>query len=750
MNSEYKNNIDYKEEKTIDLRELFMKWLHHWHWFLISVLLVAVTTAYYLRRTTPEYSVSATILIKDAKQGVGGSISETNAFQDLGMFSNSHNSLENEIEILKSRSLAAKVIKELNLNVQYKREGHIRTREYYNTTPVQLRFLETDSIQDEISVKFKLTILSDTQYSIENEELGSMGSFSFGNRVSTSYGDLMFVPHFSEIPSNPVVYISVSPLLSIANSYSKRINVEPISRKTSVINISLVDAVKDRAQDYINTLIKQYNADGVDEKNQVSKNTADFIAKRLDLIHEELNQVESTVASYKQSQELTNINAETTLFLKNTLSTKKEALRLSTKLRMVQFMADYLLEDNKRLKLLPTNIGLTDESISVSVSTFNTLILDRNRLLKNSSLKNPVIQNIDAQLIELEQLLSLSLQNLQQALNLQLAGLDQEVQQNSSRITAVPQQEKEFRAIQRQQEIKEALYLYLLQKREETAISLAVTVANAKIVDSAFINHSPVKPKKQKTWLGAIIMGLLFPVVLIYIQDLLDTKIHSRKDIEDAINVPVLGEIPLGDEDQKLVVELDKRSNVAEAFRLIRTNLNFLLTANPSKEAKVIGVTSTMAGEGKSFVSLNLATTIALSGKKVLLVGLDLRKPKLLEYFGIRSQGKGITHYLSDSSIKVSDLIFSAPNNVENMDLIESGVIAPNPAELLLNPRLSELFREIRSKYDYIVVDTAPVNLVTDTLLINEYMDMFIYVARANYLDKRLLEVPCQSFYYGI
>ena len=266
MNTEY-NNSNFQEEETVDLHGLFMKWLNHWHWFLISVLIVGVATAYYLRRTTPEYSVSATILIKDAKKGVGRDISELAAFQDLGMFANSHNSLDNEIEVLKSRSLLAKVIKELGLNIKYKKEGPIRTREYYNNAPVKLRFLEGDSVQDNTIADFKLTILSDTQYSIENEEHGLMGSFSFGKKANTPYGEIMFTPNFTNIPSNPVVYISVSPLISMANNYSKKINVTPISKHTSVIMISLVDAVKYRAQDFINTLIKQYNSDGVDEKN---------------------------------------------------------------------------------------------------------------------------------------------------------------------------------------------------------------------------------------------------------------------------------------------------------------------------------------------------------------------------------------------------------------------------------------------------------------------------------------------------
>jgi len=296
MNTEYKNNIHFQEDEIPDLRELFMKWLHHWYWFLISLSLIGLATAYYLRRSIPEYSVSATILIKDAKKGVGTGMNELSAFQDLSLFSNPQNSIDNEIEILKSRSLLSKVIKELNLNVQYRREGPIRTREYYKNAPVQLRFLEGDSLQYVTNADFKLTILSKTKYEIDNEELGLIGSYSFGKKAITPYGDLMIIPNFNEIPSNPFVYISVRPVLSMANSYSKRINVSPLNKKTSVINISLVDAVKYRAQDFINTLIKEYNADGVDEKNQVSKNTADFIAKRLDLIHEELNQVEISVA----------------------------------------------------------------------------------------------------------------------------------------------------------------------------------------------------------------------------------------------------------------------------------------------------------------------------------------------------------------------------------------------------------------------------------------------------------------------
>ena len=495
------NNIDFKEAEIIDLRELFSKWLHHWHWFLICILIIGGITAYYLRKTIPEYSVSATILIKDAKKGVGDAMSEIAAFQDLSMFSNSLNSLDNEIEILKSRSLLAKVIRELNLNVQYKFEGRIRTVEYYNDAPVELKFVDGDSIKNRTNCDLKLTIISDKQYSLEDEKNGHIGLFYFNKKASTPYGNLIFASNFIEIPNNTEIFISVTPLAKMADEYSQKINVSPLSKQATIITVSLEDAVKFRARDFVNTLIKLYNTDGINEKNQVSKNTADFIANRLELIREELNQVEDKVALYKQAFELTDINTEASLFLENSVNTKKELIRLSTELSVIEFMIDYLQENKNSIKLLPTNIGLTDLSIANSVANFNKLVMDRNRLLNNSSLKNPIIQNFDTQLIELQQVLTSSLVNLKQSVSIQISGLNEEIKQNTSRITDVPKQEKEFRAIKRQQEIKEALYLYLLQKREETDISLAVTVANAKLVDPAFINHIPVRPKKELIYL---------------------------------------------------------------------------------------------------------------------------------------------------------------------------------------------------------------------------------------------------------
>ena len=435
MNSDYNNNIHSLHEENINLQELFLKFIHFWRWFLISTIIVGLITAYYLRRTIPEYNVSATILIKDAKKGVGDAMSEIAAFQDLGLFSNSLNSLDNEIEILKSRSLLAKVIKKLKLNVQYTKEGPIRRREYYNNQPIQLQLLGPDSLQNLTNADFILTILSSTEYHLENEDLGSIGSFSFGEKVNTPYGPLRFDTNFTNIPSNPVVNVRVTPLLSMANYYSEKINVTPLNKHTSVIKISLEDAVKSRAQDFINVLIKQYNADGIDEKNQVSKNTAEFIDNRLKIIREELNQVESNVALYKQSNKLTDISAEAGLFLENNVNTKKEVLKLSTELSMVQFMIDYLVENNNQFQLLPANIGLTDVSISNSVATYNTLVLERNRILKNSSIQNPIVQNLDLQITDLRQALESSLQNLKKAFKIQLSSIEQETEKNNSLIT---------------------------------------------------------------------------------------------------------------------------------------------------------------------------------------------------------------------------------------------------------------------------------------------------------------------------
>ena len=372
------------------------------------------------------------------------------------------------------------------------------------------------------------------------------------------------------------------------------------------------------------------------------------------------------------------------------------------------------------------------------------MVVFKNRLSVNAGDKNPQIIQYQKEINSLKNNLRNSISNLITSLETQYAQLNREANKINSKVSAIPVLERGYINIGREQEIISGLYSYLLKKKEETAISLAVTVANAKIIDVAYSDGIPVSPKRKIIFLGALMMGLIIPFIIIYIKNLLDTKIHTRKDIEELTTIPFLGDVPHSETNEKIVIGNDARTSTAEAFRLIRTNLDFMLPTKENDLGKTIFITSTTSGEGKSFISINLAAALSLSNKKVLLMGMDLRAPKVTEYLGIPER-KGITNFITNEKVSLDDIKFSIPE-IKGLDIIASGVIPPNPAELLLHAKVKELFEEVKKDYDYIIVDTAPVNLVTDTLLVSKYADMFLYVSRANYLDKRMLNVA-QTLY---
>jgi len=482
-----------------------------------------------------------------------------------------------------------------------------------------------------------------------------------------------------------------------------------------------------------------YNKDAIADKNLVSKNTAQFITERLTIITKELSSIEKNIETFKTKNKLTDITSDSELFLQNVSDNEKSLLQMNTQLQLVNYMNTFIKKHDNTKDLIPANLGFTDVSIGELTIKYNELVLQRNRIFKGSTLKNPVIINIDQQLVSLKQNLTESLKNLKSSVKISLRELNRQGKKLSVQIASVPKQEREFRTMKRQQKIKEALYLYLLQKREEANISLAVTVANAKIIDPAFSTKLPVSPRHKIIYLVGLLLGLLIPFIIIYVRDLFDTKIHGRKELEDKLDIPILGDIPKVNVESEKIIVKDDRSSIAEAFRLLRTNLDFML-AKKNTSCKSIFVTSTLSNEGKSFIAINLAKTLAFSDKKVLLIEMDLRVPKIGEYMGLKNK-IGLTHYITNQELTINDIIISY-SKINNLDIIRSGVIPPNPAELLMNNRVGQLFEEAKKKYDYIVVDTAPVSLVTDTLLLSNYADLFIYTVRANYLDKRLLNIP--------
>jgi tyrosine-protein kinase Etk/Wzc len=741
--SQNKYAVEDTLESENNLRDIFDKYKAKWYWFIIGSV-VSVAIAYYsLRYTIPLYEATASILIKDEDKG--GPLSELSAFEDLGTPKGFNRDKDNEISILKSRALMSLVAKELRLNISYFVKKGPVYKEVYSEPPVHISFVSGDSSVYEEGISYIISVESGTRFALKDAKGSLISEKNFGEQIETILGKIIITSDNSEIGDfiGKDIMISITPLKDVVDGYRGALQVNPSDKTSNVIEITLKDPVKEKAVDVINDLIKQRNADAIADKNQVSRNTSEFINERIKFITSELSDVESNEEDYKTKHKLVDVSSEAGLVLQTGSENETSIVEANTQLQIVEYMYTYLLQQHgDTCHLIPANLGFSDHSIETMIASYNDLVMQRNKIYDNSSAKNPAVVNLDVQLLGLKQSLKQSLYNLKQSLQIKIKQLTAEENSINSKIADVPKYEREYRVLDRQQQIKEALYLYLLQKQEETNIALAVAVGNTKIIDSAYSNGTPVYPNKKMIYLASLMLGLTLPIVGIYILGLLDTKVRGMHDM-NSLNIPVIGNIPLEDSKSKLVVGEGIRTNVAEAFRLLRTNINFMLNGAQDK-GQAIFITSTIGKEGKTFISINLAATLAISGKKVLLIGMDLRSPKILDYLGLQNV-QGLTNYITNRNLVFNNVVCKMPG-IEGVDVIPSGPIPPNPAELLMNDRLKELLNEAKERYDYIIIDTAPAGMVTDTLLLSDYADLFIYVVRAHFLDRRLLRLP-EAYY---
>jgi capsular exopolysaccharide synthesis family protein len=723
-------------DDSINLREQLENYLFHWKWFVLGVAVALLGAFLYLRYTPNQYSVSTTILVDDKNSG--GLASELSAFSDLGMLGSSKASLDNEIELLKSKSLAERVMKSLGTNVAFFKQGNvIKSEMFRNNAPIKINFFSPDSVFYKLDTAFSVKITSASTFMVKDAQGNTSKEHNFGDIIKTSFGEMSITPlKQRRFEDDEEVIVQIVPFESVVNRYRNALQIQTVSKNSSVLQLSLTDPVKPKAIEILNNLVAQYNNDAVEDKNLMAKNTNEFINQRILIVNEELSSVEKGAEQFKTENQLTDLATEAGLAVRSKSELEKRVLDLNTQLKLAEYVSDYVNANPG--ELIPANLGIGDATIDGNTTKYNQLVLERNRILKGSSEINPVIINLNGQIKNLEESIKQSLINSKVSLKISLNAIRGQESRFASTISEVPQQERTFRGIQRQQQIMESIYLYLLQKREENAITLAVTLPSAKIIDNAYGSNIPVAPKGNIIYLAALLFGLLIPFGVIYVLTLLDNKVHSRKDLEFMVKAPILGDVPNTKSGNKIVVSDTDRSSIAESFRLLRTNINFMLTG-VKEGGKTIFVTSTIGGEGKTFVSINLAAVLALTDKKVLLIGADIRKPKIGDYLDLKYE-KGLTHYLMDNALKVTDIIESVSN--ANFDFIGSNLIPPNPSELLMNGRFEEVLDYGKQHYDYVIVDTAPVNLVTDTLLLSHLADMFIYVVRANYLDKRLLSIP--------
>ena len=730
------NSISSISDK-INLREVIEKYYYHWKWLLFGVLISLASAFLYLKYATYQYEVSATILINDGDNG-GGSYSELSVFQDLGLLGVPKTTLDTEMGVLKSRALMEKVIKDLNLQITYYVKKDFLLKEIYKEeVPFKLNLLLDDSIIKPLDTLFSIRAKSETQYTLSDSNGDLINLGVFGESISCKFGNLTTTPKvIDNIKIGQEIFVKISPLDEVAMNYIERLKIVPENNKSNLLIVTLQDPVRLKAQNILDNLVSSYNQNAIEYKSQIAKSTDEFIKNRIDDISVELTNLDQGVETYKIDHRFSNADSETGIVLASNAEIGNQIVELTSQITLINYVSDYM--NSNKDDLIPANLGLVNEITSQNMVNYNKLLLERNRLSGGANKMNPIIINLNDQITRLRESIIQSLINYKSSLEISLNAAKLQEGRLTSKISAAPKKEREIRDIQRQQQTIETLYLYLLQKREENSISLAATAPIAKIIDNAYGRKTPVSPRKIIVLIVASLLGLLIPIFIILIRSILDNKVHSSEDVEEVVKAPFLGEIPDAKSKKKLVVSEEARSNMAESFRLLRTNINFMLSG-ANKEAKVIFVTSTVRGEGKTFISINLASTFALLNKRVLLIGSDIRMPKIATYLKIK-QEKGLSHFLIDRDLQLADVIIHYEKS--NIDILDTGIIPPNPSELLVNGRFDEVIAYGKKHYDYVIIDTSPVDVVTDTLLLGHYADLFVYVIRANYLDKRRLKIP--------
>ncbi len=741
------NEAQESKEENIDVKELLFKYLIHWPWFVGAVVACLIAAWVYLHMSTPVYNISATVLIKDDKKG--GSAGMLSGLESLGldgMVSSSQN-IDNEIEVLRSKTIVKEVVEDLGLYISYTDKDEFPSRNMYKTSPVQVSLTpqEADLLEKPMTVEMTLqpqgsidvnVKIGDDEYQKHFEKLpavfptdkGTLAFFLTPDSVLSSKRTSEETTDSEKTTRN--ITATINKPLAVAKAYCKNMTIEPTSKTTSVAVISLKNSNVQRGKDFINKLLEMYNINTNNDKNEVAQKTAEFINERISIISKELGSTEKDLESFKRGAGITDLTSDAQIALTGSAEYEKKRVENQTQINLLQDLQKYM--QNEGYEVLPSNIGLQDVNLAAAINRYNDVLVERKRLLRTSTENNPTIINLDTSISAMKENVQVSLDRVLRGLFITKADLDREASRYSRRISEAPGQEREFVSIARQQEIKAGLYLMLLQKREENAITLAATANNAKIIDEAIADDAPVSPRSKITYLIALILGVGIPVGVIYLLELTKFKIEGRADVEKLTSAPIVGDIPLTDEKQGAIAVFENQNNLmSETFRNIRTNLQFML----ENDKKVILVTSTVSGEGKSFISANLAISLSLLGKKVVIVGLDIRKPGLNKVFNIPRKEIGITQYLANPENNLMDLV-QLSDVSKNLYILPGGTVPPNPTELLARDGLDKAIETLKKNFDYVIMDTAPVGMVTDTLLIGRVADLSVYVCRADYTHK--------------
>ena len=721
-----------REPLEVNIKKLIFKYLRYWYFFLLAIVISIIGAFLHIRYNiaAPEYFVSCTLLIKEdgnsTFSGISGGLGSSGVNKNIG----------NEMVILRSKNLMKRVFSELNLNTSYFVEGKFQNVEVFqDDLPISLVINSLDSSAFGKSIKIRF--MDDNNFGlIEYDNLGEeiRSNHKFGQIIKKSFATFTVVASSDVQFSNDII-VQFHDASKFAESYGQKLSIGLESDEANVLRLGLTDVIPQRSILILNKLVEVYNNETIEDKNQVELNSINFLDERIAFLSTELSDVEKDVEQYKRQNQLTDVGSNAQIYLQTASDYNKQLGSYELQLDIINSLEEYVGQDE--LKLVPSSLNISDPTLNSLIGKYNELQLERQRMLRTIQPSSALILNIEDQLSNLRTNIQENLRNIKNGLIITRDNLKLSSSQFQSKIRQVPSIERDLLEINRQQSIKQEIYLYLLQKREEAGLTLASTSAHSRIIDPAASSGYPINGnKKSSIYLAAVLLGFFVPFGIIYLNDFLNDKVTDRRDVERMTDMPILGEVFNGENKSTLQITEGNHSVIAETFRLVRANLHF---ASLGKANKVILVTSSFSGEGKTFFSINIASSLAISGKNVVVLGFDLRRPNLFNHLGLKSR-KGITDYLVSKDIPVDSLLVPI-NGVTGLFAISAGTAPPNPAELMMSPKVKTLIQELKRKFDYIIIDSCPVGQVADTFNIAPFADSSLYVIRYNYSKKSKLHL---------
>ena len=757
-NNQFSTNLSQEspvngQEEYFHVKELLYLCLSHWKWFAVSLTLAFIIFTVYLLRTLPVYTRTATLLIKEDSKSKGMSNDISSAFSDMALFQSNSNVID-ELKSLQSPAVMMEVVKRLGLDREYYIDGAFHSTPIYGESlPITVTF---ENVPDNETVFADIQLRGDGSYKIskfirDGEEISGEYIGHINTRIKTPVGIMAVYPtaYYSHDYEN-IIHVNRHSLYSATNHYLSKLEAALSDKNGATVDLTYKDVNTQRAEDILNMVITVYNERWVKDKNQIAISTSMFINERLGVIEKELGNVDEDISSYKSEHLLPDVEMASSMYMSQANKASTDIMSLQNQAYMAKYIRKYLGTEANKYQLLPANSGLENTSVESQITEYNKAMLERNSLVANSSESNPIVSDLDAGLATMRSAIIKSIDNISVTLNNQIKSLQRYGGEATSQIASNPKQAKYLLSVERQQKVKESLYLFLLQKREENELSQAFTAYNTRIITPPYGSSSPTSPVRQNVYLLALALGLIVPIVIIFIRENMNTTVRGRKDLESSIiSVPFLGEIPLSgskskkwwqfwkneeDKKAKLVVKQGSRNMMNEAFRVLRTNLEFMTAEQ--KTCQVISTTSFNPGSGKTFITMNLATSLAIKKRKILVIDCDLRRGSLSEYFA--TPKNGLSEYLAGKTVDYKDIITSS-KMYETLDMIGYGSVPPNPTELLSNPRFAELIQQVRTEYEFVFIDCPPIDIVADTSIIEKQADRTLFVVRAGLLERSMI-----------